>query len=167
MIVSGRHRGAVAARTYGVRSAMPMFKALKVCLDALVIRPDMSKYATVGREVRAVMLNLTPLVEPLSIEEVFMDLSDTESLHRVSPAETLAALVYWVEEGLSITVSIGLSYNRFFAKITSDLDKPRGFSMVGRARARSLRRRKLGTCAAKIHGGKYPVFSRFPHVRVP
>ena len=141
VIVGGRHRGVVAAccylaRTYGVRSAMPMFKALKACPDAVVVKPDMSKYAAVGREVRAMMLGLTPLVEPLSIDEAFMDLSGTESLHRASPAETLAALARRVEEELSITVSIGLSHNKFLAKIASDLDKPRGFSAIGRAEAR-------------------------------
>ena len=140
VIVGGRHRGVVAAccyiaRTYGVRSAMPMFKALKACPDAVVVKPDMSKYAAVGREVRAMMLDLTPLVEPLSIDEAFMDLSGTEALHRASPAETLAVLARRVEEELSITVSIGLSHNKFLAKIASDLDKPRGFAAIGRAEA--------------------------------
>ena len=143
VIVGGRHRGVVAAccylaRTYGVRSAMPMFQALKACPDAAIVKPDMSKYAAVGREVRAMMLSLTPLVEPLSIDEAFMDLSGAESLHRASPAATLAALARRVEAELSITVSIGLSYNKFLAKIASDLDKPRGFAAVGRAEARAF-----------------------------
>ena len=143
VIVGGRHRGVVAAccyiaRTYGVHSAMPMFKALRACPDAAVIRPDMAKYAAVGREVRAMMLALTPLVEPLSIDEAFMDLSGTESLHRASAAETLAMLARRVERELSITVSIGLSYNKFLAKIASDLDKPRGFAVIGRAEARAF-----------------------------
>ena len=143
VIVGGRHRGVVAAccylaRSYGVRSAMPMFKALKACPDAVVVKPDMNKYAAVGREVRAMMLGLTPLVEPLSIDEAFMDLSGTESLHRASPAETLAALARRVEEELSITVSIGLGHNKFLAKIASDLDKPRGFAVIGRAEARAF-----------------------------
>ena len=143
VIVGGRHRGVVAAccyvaRTYGVRSAMPMFQALRVCPDAVVVRPDMKKYAAVGRQVRAMMLELTPLVEPLSIDEAFMDLSGTETLHRASPAKTLAGLARRVEEELSITVSIGLSYNKFLAKIASDLDKPRGFAAIGRAEARAF-----------------------------
>ena len=143
VIVGGRHRGVVAAccyaaRTYGVHSAMPMFKALKACPDAAVVKPDMNKYAAVGREVRAMMLKLTPLVEPLSIDEAFMDLSGTESLHRASPAATLAGLARRVEDELSITVSIGLSYNKFLAKIASDLDKPRGFAVIGRTEARSF-----------------------------
>ena len=143
VIVGGRHRGVVAAccytaRTYGVHSAMPMFKALEACPDAVVVKPDMKKYTAVGREVRAMMLALTPLVEPLSIDEAFMDLSGTESLHRASPARTLAALARRVEDALSITVSIGLSYNKFLAKIASDLDKPRGFAVIGRAEARTF-----------------------------
>ena len=143
VIVGGRHRGVVAAccytaRTYGVRSAMPMFKALKACPEAAVIKPDMAKYAAVGREVRAMMLALTPQVEPLSVDEAFMDLSGTEALHRASPAEALAKLARRVEADLSITVSIGLSYNKFLAKIASDLDKPRGFAVIGRTEARSF-----------------------------
>ena len=143
VIVGGLHRGVVAAccyiaRTYGVHSAMPMFQALRVCPDAVVVRPDMKKYAAVGRQVRAMMLELTPLVEPLSIDEAFMDLSGTEALHRASPAKTLAGLARRVEEELSITVSIGLSYNKFLAKIASDLDKPRGFATIGRAEARAF-----------------------------
>ena len=143
VIVGGRHRGVVSAccyiaRTYGVHSAMPMFKALKACPHATVVKPDMKKYAAVGREVRAMMLACTPLVEPLSIDEAFMDLAGTESLHRASPATTLAGLARRVEDELSITVSIGLSYNKFLAKIASDLDKPRGFAVIGRAEARSF-----------------------------
>ncbi len=136
VIVGGRHRGVVAAacytaRPYGVRSAMPMHRALKLCPEAMVIKPDMAKYAAVGREVRAMMQALTPLVEPLSIDEAFMDLSGTESLHQGAPAETLAALAREIENKLALTVSIGLSYNKFLAKIASDLDKPRGFAAIG------------------------------------
>ena len=143
VIVGGRHRGVVAAccyiaRTYGVHSAMPMFQALRACPHATVIKPDMKKYAAMGREVRAMMLNLTPLVEPLSIDEAFMDLSETRSLHRESAAETLAQLARRIEIEFGITVSIGLSYNKFLAKIASDLDKPRGFSVIGRTEARSF-----------------------------
>ena len=143
VIVGGRHRGVVAAccyiaRTYGVRSAMPMSKALRLCSEATVIKPDMKKYATVGRQVRTMMLELTPLVEPLSIDEAFMDLTGTESLHRASGAGALAGLARRVESQLCITVSIGLSYNKFLAKIASDLDKPRGFAVIGRSEARSF-----------------------------
>lgn len=143
VIVGGRHRGVVSAacyvaRLYGVRSAMPMFKALAACPDAVVIRPNMEKYAAVGREVRALMLETTPAVEPVSIDEAFLDLSGTELLHHGPPAETLARLVKRIEDELGVTGSIGLSYNKFLAKIASDLDKPRGFALIGEAEARDF-----------------------------
>ncbi|HYM31529.1 MAG TPA: DNA polymerase IV [Candidatus Cybelea sp.] len=140
VIVGGGKRGVVStacyvARLYGVRSAMPMFKALKACPDAVVIRPRMSKYAEVGRQVRKLMQELTPLVEPLSLDEAFLDLSGTEALHRMPPAETLARLALRIEREIGITVSIGLSYCKFLAKLASELDKPRGFAVIGRAEA--------------------------------
>jgi DNA polymerase-4 len=119
------------ARTAGVRSAMPMFQALKLCPNAVVVRPNMDKYVDVGRQVRALMLELTPLVEPLSIDEAFMDLSGTERLHGAPPAKSLARFAKTVERELDITVSVGLSANKFLAKIASDLDKPRGFAALG------------------------------------
>jgi DNA polymerase IV len=140
VIVGGGRRGVVAAacyvaRTYGVRSAMPMFEALRVCPQARVVRPNMEKYARVGREVRAMMLALTPLVEPLSIDEAFLDLTGTGRLHGFAPAKVLARFALAVEKKLSITVSIGLSCNKFLAKIASDLDKPRGFAVLGASEA--------------------------------
>jgi DNA polymerase IV len=136
VIVGGRQRGVVltccyVARTFGVRSAMPMFEARRLCPDATVVRPNMEKYARVGREVRALMHKLTPLVEPVSIDEAFMDLSGTARLHGMSPAKALANFAAEVETSLRITVSIGLSCNKFLAKIASDLDKPRGFAVLG------------------------------------
>jgi len=140
VLVGGGRRGVVAAccyiaRTYGIHSAMPMFEALKRCPNAIVIRPDMAKYARVGREVRAMMLNLTPLVEPLSIDEAFLDLSGTERLHGMAAAKTLAQFACSVEREVGITVSIGLSYNKFLAKTASDLDKPRGYAVLGEKEA--------------------------------
>ncbi|MQT11130.1 DNA polymerase IV [Segnochrobactrum spirostomi] len=140
VIIGGGRRGVVStacyiARISGVRSAMPMFKARELCPDAVVIRPNMEKYSAVGRQVREMMLALTPLVEPISIDEAFLDLSGTEQLHRATPAETLARFAKAVENEIGITVSVGLSYAKFLAKIASDLDKPRGFSVIGRAEA--------------------------------
>jgi DNA polymerase IV len=137
VIVGGGARGVVlaccyVARLYGVRSAMPMFKALAACPDAVVIRPDLAKYRDVGRAVRAEMRRLTPLVEPLSIDEAFLDLGGTQALHGATPAQLLAALARRVEVAHGITVSIGLSHNKFLAKLASDLDKPRGFAVLGR-----------------------------------
>jgi DNA polymerase-4 len=136
VIVGGRQRGVVltacyAARTFGVRSAMPMFEARRLCPHASIVRPDMEKYARVGRQVRELMFKLTPQVEPVSIDEAFMDLSGTARLHGMSPAKALAGFASEVETSLGITVSIGLSCNKFLAKIASDLDKPRGFAVLG------------------------------------
>jgi DNA polymerase IV len=138
VIVGGGRRGVVStacyiARTYGVRSAMPMFKALAACPDAIVVKPDMEKYKIAGRAVRDRMLALTPLVEPLSIDEAFLDLTGTERLHGRPPAQMLARFAREVERDVGITVSVGLSHNKFLAKLASDLDKPRGFSVIGKA----------------------------------
>jgi DNA polymerase-4 len=143
VIVGGGKRGVVStacyvARTYGIRSAMPMFEALGRCPHATVIRPNMAKYAEVGRAVRRAMFELTPQVEPLSIDEAFLDLTGTERLHGMSAAKVLARFAVQVERELGITVSIGLSANKFLAKIASDLDKPRGFAVIGRAEAQDF-----------------------------
>jgi DNA polymerase-4 len=140
VIIGGGRRGVVStacyiARTFGVRSAMPMFEARRLCPHAAIIPPDMGKYARVGREVRAMMFELSPLVEPLSIDEAFLDLGGTERLHGMSAAKSLARFARRVEEAVGITVSIGLSENKFLAKLASDLDKPRGFSVLSRGDA--------------------------------
>ena len=140
VVVGGGERGVVAAccyvaRTYGIRSAMPMFEAKQRCPDAVVIKPNMAKYVQVGRAVRKAMLDLTPLVEPLSIDEAFLDLAGTERLHGMSAAKVLARFALQIERELAITVSIGLSANKFLAKIASDMDKPRGFAALGQDEA--------------------------------
>lgn len=143
VIVGGGVRGVVTtacyvARTYGVKSAMPMFKALKLCPDAIVIKPDFAKYSAAAREVRRLMENLTPLVEPVSIDEAFLDLSGTLRVHRAPPAEMLSKLQREVKREIGITVSVGLSFNKFLAKTASDFDKPDGFSIIGEAEAKSV-----------------------------
>jgi DNA polymerase-4 len=140
LIIGGGQRGVVStacyiARTFGVRSAMPMFEARRLCPHATVLRPSMEKYAGVSRQVRDLMFELTPLVEPISIDEAFMDLAGTERLHGMSAARVLARFAAHVERTLGITVSIGLAANKFLAKIASDLDKPRGFAVLGSAEA--------------------------------
>jgi DNA polymerase-4 len=140
VIIGGGKRGVVStacyiARIHGVRSAMPMFKALEACPQATVIKPDMEKYVRVGREVRAMMNELTPLVEPLSIDEAFLDLAGTEKLHGVPPALVLGRFALRVEKEIGITVSVGLSYCKFLAKVASDFRKPRGFAVIGEAEA--------------------------------
>jgi DNA polymerase-4 len=143
VIIGGGKRGVVSAacyiaRTFGVRSAMPMFKALALCPQAVVIGPDMAKYVRVGREVRQAMQALTPLVEPLSIDEAFLDLSGTERVHGMIPAKVLAKFAREIEANIGITVSVGLSVNKFLAKIASDLDKPRGFAVLDQDEARMM-----------------------------
>lgn len=137
VIVGGGVRGVVSAacyvaRMYGVRSAMPMFKALKACPDAVVVKPAMHKYASEGRRIKDMMLDLTPLIEPLSIDEAFLDLTGTERLHGRTPAQSLVKLQNRIHEEIGVTVSVGLSYNKFLAKTASDLDKPFGFAVLGR-----------------------------------
>ncbi len=132
VIVGGGKRGVVStccyvARTYGVRSAMPMFKALKACPDAIVIRPRMDLYVEEGRRVREMMQRLTPLVEPVSIDEAYLDLSGTERLHGAPPAISLMKLQKEIERELRLTISVGLASNKFLAKTASEADKPRGF----------------------------------------
>jgi DNA polymerase IV len=143
VIIGGGKRGVVStacyvARIRGVRSAMPMYKALAACPDAVVIKPDIAKYARVGREVRAMMETLTPLVEPVSIDEAFLDLNGTALLHHAPPAIALARLAARIEREIGITVSVGLSDCKFLAKLASDFNKPRGFTMIGRGEAMAL-----------------------------
>ena len=143
VIIGGGKRGVVStacyiARINGVKSAMPMFKAMELCPNAVVIRPNMEKYVTVGRQVRQLMMELTPLVQPLSIDEAFLELAGTERLHRDPPARILARLAKRVESELGITISVGLSYCKFLAKVASDLQKPRGFSVIGEAEAKDF-----------------------------
>lgn len=138
LIIGGGQRGVVStccylARIHGVRSAMPMFQALKLCPEATVIAPRMARYVEISRQIRTLMDELTPSVEPLSLDEAFMDLTGTAKLHGTPPALTLARMIRRIEAEIGVTASIGLSHNKFLAKIASDLDKPRGFSVIGQA----------------------------------
>jgi DNA polymerase-4 len=143
LIIGGGRRGVVAAacyvaRRYGVRSAMPMFKARAACPSAVVVRPNMAKYQAVGRDMRALMRSVTPVIEPISIDEAFMDFRDQAGLDHEPPALKLACLASQAERELGITISIGLGPNKFLAKMASDLDKPRGFAIIGRRDAMSF-----------------------------
>lgn len=138
LIIGGGKRGVVStacyvARIRGVRSAMPMFRALALCPDAVVIRPRMEAYVATSRQIRALMESVTPLVEPLSLDEAFLDLRGTARVHGAPPAVTLARLLARIARETGVTASVGLSHNKFLAKIASDLDKPRGFSVIGEA----------------------------------
>jgi DNA polymerase-4 len=143
VIVGGGSRGVVTAacyiaRLYGVRSAMPMFKALKACPDAVVIRPDFAKYTAASRQVRALMAELTPALQPLSIDEAVLDLAGTDQLHGAPPAAVLARFATEVEQHVGITVSIGLAANRLMAKIAAGRGKPRGFIIIDAEEAAAL-----------------------------
>ncbi|WP_262695571.1 DNA polymerase IV [Kordiimonas aquimaris] len=136
LIIGGEHRGVVStacyiARMSGVRSAMPMYKAKKLCPDAVILRPNMRLYQSVSRDIRAKFEALTPLVEPLSIDEAFLDLSGTQRLHGHSPAAMLAMLANDIEKDIGVTISVGLAPNKFLAKLASDWEKPRGFKVIG------------------------------------
>ena len=138
VIIGGGHRGVVStacyiARIKGVHSAMPMFKALKLCPEAVVIKPRMSAYVEASAQIRAFMQELTPAIEPLSLDEAFLDLTGTEKLHGAPPAVMMGRLVKRMEDELGLSGSVGLSHNKFLAKLASDLDKPKGFSIIGKA----------------------------------
>ncbi|MGQ9370355.1 DNA polymerase IV [Azospirillum sp. ST 5-10] len=161
VIVGGEGRGVVAACCYvarlaGVRSAMPIARALERCPDAVILPPDMAKYRAVGHRARAVMEAFTPLVQPLSIDEAYLDLAGVAERLAISPAQALVEVVRRLERELGITASIGLSYNKLLAKIASDLDKPRGFSAIGRAEAAAF----LADKPVKILWGVGPALER-------
>jgi len=141
LIIGGGKRGVVStccyiARTYGIYSAMPMFKANELCPDAVILPPNMQKYLSVSKDIKKIFDELTPIVEPLSIDEAFLDLSGTEKLHGMSPAKVLNRTTKRIEHEIGITASIGLSYNKFLAKLASDLNKPNGFTVIGKKEAK-------------------------------
>jgi DNA polymerase-4 len=141
LIIGGGRRGVVStccyiARTYGVYSAMPMFKANELCPEAIILAPNIKKYLSVSKDIKKIFDELTPVVEPLSIDEAFLDLSGTEKLHGMSPAKVLNKATKRIEHEIGITSSIGLSYNKFLAKLASDLNKPNGFSVIGKKEAK-------------------------------
>ncbi len=138
VIIGGGRRGVVStacyiARIRGVRSAMPMFQALKLCPDAVIVRPRMEAYAEASREIRKMMEEMTPAIEPLSLDEAFLDLTGTQRLHGAPPALMMARLIKRMRDELGLTGSVGLSHNKFLAKVASDLEKPHGFSIIGKA----------------------------------
>lgn len=147
IVIGGGKRGVVAtasyeARKFGIKSAMPMFQALKLCPKIIVLPPNMKKYAEAARQIRGIFESLTPLVEPLSLDEAYLDLSGTARLHGMAPAMSLASLALRIEKDIGITVSVGLSYNKFLAKLASDLMKPRGFAVIGRQEAKAFLKEK-------------------------
>jgi DNA polymerase-4 len=137
------------ARQSGARSAMPMFQALEQCPNATVIRPDMAKYKRVSEQIRVIFGAATSVIEPLSLDEAYLDLTDDYRTEAPPAAEALAAIAIRIEREVGITVSVGLSCNKFLAKLASDFGKPRGFSIIGRAEAKDL---LAPLSVRKIHG---------------
>jgi DNA polymerase-4 len=121
------------ARQSGARSAMAMFKALELCPDAVVMPPDMAKYKCVSGKIRRLFAEITDTFEPVSLDEAYLDLSREHRRDAAGvPAVALSRLAQRVKQEVGVTVSIGLSYNKFLSKLASDLDKPDGFSVIGR-----------------------------------
>ena len=137
------------ARRFGVRSAMPMFQALERCPDAVVIPPNMAKYKAVSAQIRDIFRAATPVIEPVSLDEAYLDLTDDNRQRGDCAAQALAEIGRRVEREVGITVSIGLSANKFLAKLASELQKPAGFSVIGRAEAVSF---LAPLSVRKIHG---------------
>lgn len=131
---SAESRGVVAAanyeaRKYGVHSAMASTRAKRLCPQAIVIRPRMDLYAEVSDQVRAIFERFTPLIEPLSLDEAFLDATPSESLFG-SSAEIGRQIKRLIREELRLVASVGVAPNKFLAKIASDLRKPDGFVQV-------------------------------------
>jgi DNA polymerase-4 len=137
------------ARQSGARSAMPMFQALELCPHATVIPPDMAKYKRVGQDIRTIFSAATSIIEPLSLDEAYLDLTDDYRTEAPPAGEALATIATRIEREVGITVSIGLSCNKFLAKLASDLGKPRGYSVIGRAEAKAF---VAQLSVRKIHG---------------
>ncbi|MDA8050458.1 MAG: DNA polymerase IV [Rhodospirillales bacterium] len=161
VIVGGGRRGVVAAACYvarlsGVRSAMPMFRAEALCPDAVVIRPDFAKYAAAARAIRDAMRELTPMVQPLSIDEAVLDLGGAAERYGAPAAVLLARFAQRVESEMGLTVSIGLAPNRLLAKLAAGRDKPRGFAVIGAAEARAV----LAPLPVRVLPGIGPVQER-------
>lgn len=137
------------ARKFGARSAMPMFQALELCANATVITPDMAKYKRVSGEIRTIFGAATSIIEPVSLDEAYLDLTDDYRTEAPPAAEALALIAARVEHEVGITVSIGLSCNKFLAKLASELRKPRGFSVIGETEAKNF---LAPLSVRKIHG---------------
>jgi len=117
------------ARQFGCHSAMPMAVAVRLCPDAIVIQPQHGRYADVSRQIFDIFERFTPLVEPLSIDEAFLDVTGSERLH--GPAERIARTIQTtVREELGLVASLGVAHNKFLAKLASDLEKPNGLTII-------------------------------------
>ena len=127
-------RGVVAAasyeaRTFGVRSAMPMAKAMRLCPDLVIVRPDFTRYRQISRQVFDMYHSVTPLVEPLSLDEAYLDV--TENTWGEQLATNVARrLKHRIHEETGLTASAGVAPNKFLAKVASNWDKPDGLTVI-------------------------------------
>jgi len=134
VIVGGAMRGVVCAasyeaRRYGVHSAMPVFQAREVCPQGIFLPVRMNRYKEVSCMVMEILRGISPLVEQVSIDEAYVDISGTERLH--GPSEVLARRVKEaIREATSLTCSVGIAPNKFLAKIASDFKKPDGLTIL-------------------------------------
>jgi len=117
------------ARRFGVRSAMPIVRAARLCPDAAFLPVDMAKYHRVSLEIMAILADFSPLVEPVSVDEAFVDLTGTEPLFG-SPLDAVRGIKRRIREATALTASAGLAPNKFVAKVASDLEKPDGLVVV-------------------------------------
>jgi nucleotidyltransferase/DNA polymerase involved in DNA repair len=130
----GQGRGVVAAcsyeaRKFGVRSALPISRAWKLCPEGVYVRPRMKRYAEVSGQVMHVFRQFTDMVEPLSIDEAFLDITGSVALLG-SPEQIARSIKQRIRDDTGLTASVGLGPNKFIAKIASDLRKPNGFVIV-------------------------------------
>jgi DNA polymerase-4 len=143
VIVGGSSRRGVVsaasyeARRFGVRSAMPIFQARQLCPQGVFLQPRMERYRQLSRQVMSILQEFSPLVEPVSIDEAFMDLAGTESLYG-PPADLASTLKQKVRDSLRLTCSVGVAPNRFLAKIASDFNKPDGLTVIAPERVQEF-----------------------------
>ena len=143
VIVGGsRERGVVSsasyeARKYGVHSAQPMATAMRLCPQGIVLPPRMARYQEISRQVFEIFHFFTPLVEPLSIDEAFLDVTGSKRLFG-HPVEIAKKIKQMVVEKIGLTISAGVAPSKFVAKIASDMDKPDGLTVVPPDRVREF-----------------------------
>jgi DNA polymerase-4 len=135
-------RGVVAAasyeaRKYGVHSAMSAARAVKLCPDGIFLRGRMDRYAEISRQVFAIFDDYTPLVEPLSIDEAFLDVTGCRRLFG-SAAQLGRTIKHRIHQDVGLVASVGVAANKFLAKLASDLEKPDGFVVIAPAEAEDL-----------------------------
>jgi DNA polymerase-4 len=123
------------AREFGVHSAMSAYRAKRLCPHGIFITPRMSRYVEVSREIRAIFEEFTPLIEPLSIDEAFLDVTGSERLLG-TPVEIGRAIKQRIRDELGLVASVGVAPNKFLAKLASDLDKPDGFVVITQEEAK-------------------------------